>query len=264
MGGHVGAPHLYDAIGGDYRSYRRPDPRVAAAITRALGDAASVLNVGAGAGSYEPRDRRVIAVEPSLEMVRQRGSDSAPVVRASATDLPFADASVDAALAVLTVHHWPDRGRGMREMARVARDRVAILTWVPHAARFWLTDEYFPELVAIDEKIFPTIDEFRAGLGPVDVVPVPIPRDCADGFTGAYWSRPQGYLDAGVRGAMSTFTKLTDPEPALARLRRDLDDGTWERRHGDLLERAELDLGYRLVVARRPSLTPAARRGSRG
>lgn len=242
---------LYDAIGRNYRSYRRPDPRVAAAITQELGGAATVLNVGAGAGSYEPRDRRVIAVEPSLEMVRQRSGECAPVVRASATDLPFRDAAFAATLAVLTVHHWPDRVRGLREMARVARDRVVILTWVPHAARFWLTDEYFPDLVAIDEKIFPAIEEFRTRLGPVDVVPVLIPRDCSDGFTGAYWGRPHGYLDAGVRGAMSTFTKLADPEPALARLRRDLDDGTWMRRHGHLLERNEFDLGYRLVIAHR-------------
>ena len=242
--------HLYDTIGRHYRHYRQPDARIAAAITSALGDAATVVNVGAGAGSYEPDARRVVAVEPSIEMVRQRPASSAPVVRASAIDLPFRGRAFDAALAVLTVHHWPDRAAGIREMVRVARRSVVIFTWFPRLARFWLTDEYFPELVALDEELFPTADEYRALLGRVEIVPVPVPRDCTDGFLAAYWSRPARYLDAGVRGAMSTFTKIADPEPALARLRRDLDDGTWARRHGDVLSRDAFDAGYRLVIAR--------------
>ncbi len=135
---------LYDAIGVGYERYRRPDPRIAAAITDALGTADSVLNVGAGAGSYEPRDRAVVAVEPSRAMIRQRPAGSAPVVQASATHLPFADTAFAASLAVLTLHHWPDRSRGLAELSRVSRQRVVILTWDPAFAGFWLVDDYFP------------------------------------------------------------------------------------------------------------------------
>ena len=241
--------HLYDTIGIGYRALRRPDPRIAAAIISALGSAGSVVNVGAGAGSYEPVDRRVVAVELSREMIRQRPADAAPVVQASATALPFGAAAFDAALAVLTVHHWPDRAQGLAELRRVAGDRVVILTWEPDAAGFWLTEDYFPELVAIDRTIFPLREELERGLGPVELRPVPIPHDCVDGFLGAYWRRPHAYLDPAVRGAISTFSKIGDVEPGLERLRCDLDDGSWMRRHGALLARADLDLGYRLVVA---------------
>ncbi len=240
---------LYDTIGRDYRRYRRPDPRIAAAIAAALGPAVSVVNVGAGAGSYEPAGRRVLAVEPSLEMIRQRAPGAAPAVRASAGELPLRDRAMDAALAVLTVHHWPDRARGLAELGRVAR-RVVILTWDPGVRAFWLTDEYFPELVVTDRAIFPSEADFRAALGEIEVQAVPVPHDCSDGFLGAYWRRPHAYLDDGVRLAISTFSKI-DAAPGLARLRDDLDSGAWYRRHGGLLADRELDLGYRLVVRRR-------------
>jgi SAM-dependent methyltransferase len=239
---------LYDAIGQGYDVHRRPDPRIASAIVAALGPADTVVNVGAGAGSYEPRDRRVVAVEPSRAMIGQRRPGSAPVVQASATALPFRDAAFDAALAVLTVHHWPDRARGLAELTRVARG-VVMLTWDPASSGFWLVDDYFPEIAIIDRPIFPGLEELNRMLGPIDVRSVPIPHDCSDGFLGAYWRRPHAYLDAGVRGAISTFAKLGTVEAPLGRLRRDLDDGTWARRHGHLLSRAELDLGYRLIVA---------------
>jgi SAM-dependent methyltransferase len=242
---------LYDSIGRGYGTYRRPDPRLAAAIARALGDAASVVNVGAGAGSYEPSDRRVIAIEPSTAMIAQRPAGSAPVVRASAIELPFPDASFDAALSVLSLHHWPDQARGLAELVRLARERVVLVTWDPAAPQFWLVEEYFPEIRAIDQPLFPSLDELGQVLGPIEVEPFLVPADCRDGFLGAYWRRPEAYLDAGVRGAISTFTKLRDVEAGVARLRRELADGTWQRRHADLLERAELDLGYRLVIARR-------------
>ena len=240
---------LYDEIGRDYRAHRRPDPRVAAALTRALGDAETVVNVGAGAGSYEPADRRVVAVEPSAAMIAQRPAGSAPVVQASATDLPFRDAGFAAALAVLTVHHWPDQAQGIAELARVARKRVVLLTWDPATPNFWLIDEYFAEVWQFDRPIFPALEDLRRLLGPIEIRPLPIPADCTDGFVGAYWRRPEAYLDPGVRGAMSTFTKLRDVEPGLARLRADLADGTWLRRHADLLDRSEIDLGYRIVIA---------------
>jgi SAM-dependent methyltransferase len=244
-------PQLYDEIGLGYGSYRRPDPRLADSILGALGDADTVVNVGAGAGSYEPSDRRVVAVEPSLAMIRQRRAGSAPVVQASATHLPFRDAAFAAALAVLTVHHWPDRVRGLAELARVARRRVVIVTYDPAASGFWLVDDYFPEIGEIDRRIMPPMEEIRGMLGDVEVRPLPVPHDCIDGFLGAYWRRPHAYLDAGVRGAISSFSMIGDVEPGLARLRGDLEDGTWERRHGHLLRRAEADLGYRLVVANR-------------
>jgi SAM-dependent methyltransferase len=240
---------LYDTIGRDYSAYRRPDPRLATAIVGALGDARSVVNVGAGA--YEPTDRRVIAIEPSTAMIAQRPAGSAPVVRASATDLPFRDASFDAALSVLSLHHWPDQARGLTELVRLARERVVLLTWDPAAPRFWLVEEYFPEILVIDRPLFPTLDDLGRVLGPMEVEPFLVPADCHDGFLGAYWRRPEAYLDAGVRGAISTFTKLRDVETGVVRLRRDLEDGTWRRRHADLLERSEVDLGYRLVIARR-------------
>jgi SAM-dependent methyltransferase len=206
--------------------------------------------VGAGAGSYEPRDRKVVAVEPSLTMVRQRAADSAPAVRAVASALPFRDASFDAALAVLTLHHWPDRARGLAELARAARRRVVILTHDPDADGFWLED-YFPELFLISRRILPSLEELRRALGRATVTDVPVPHDCSDGFQGAYWCRPEAYLDAGVRSAISSFAKLTRAElvDGLARLRDDLASGEWERRHGALRGREALDLGYRLLVA---------------
>jgi SAM-dependent methyltransferase len=250
---------LYDAIGPGYHAYRRPDSRVAAAITRALGTADSVVNIGAGAGSYEPTDRPVVAVEPSAAMIAQRRPGSAPVVQGSATHLPFRDAAFAAALAVLTVHHWPDRAGGLAELARVARDRVVLLTWDPATPSFWLVDDYFPEIWAIDRPTFPTLAELERLLGPIEIGPIPVPHDCTDGFLGAYWRRPEAYLDPGVRGAISTFAKLGDVEPGLTRLRDDLTDGTWHRRHADLLGHTDLDLGYRLVVAQ-----PYRRPGSSG
>jgi SAM-dependent methyltransferase len=244
---------LYDVIGGSYARHRRPDPRLAEAIVRALGPGPSVVNVGAGTGSYEPTDRRVVAVEPSLAMIRQRPPGSAPVVQASAMDLPLRDAAFAAALAVLTIHHWPDRERGLAELARVSAGRVVIVTWDPASRGFWLED-YFPALMDIDRPLFPSLEEFRRTLGTVEVHPLAIPHDCADGFLGAYWRRPHAYLDPGVRGAISTFSKI-EADAGLARLRRDVADGTWAGRHGHLAHRSELDLGYRLVVAGRGSAT---------
>lgn len=240
---------LYDRIGVGYSAYRRPDPRIAAHIHDALGPARTIVNVGAGAGSYEPADRGVVAVEPSAEMVRQRPPSAAPAVRASADGLPFRDHAFDAALAVLTIHHWPDWRAGLAEMRRVARGPVVILTWDPDHPGFWLVQDYFPEILEIDRIILPRLMEIERVLGRCRVRPVPVPSNCVDGFLGAYWRRPEVYLDAGARGAISSFAKIRTPQPGLDRLRADLADGTWERRHGPLLALPELDIGYRLVVA---------------
>jgi SAM-dependent methyltransferase len=241
-------PQLYDKIGIGYGSYRRPDPRLAAAIMQALGALAPIVNVGAGTGSYEPADRRVVAVEPSMAMIRQRRDRTIPVVQASATHLPFHDATFAAALAVLTMHHWPERGRGLAELARVARHRLVIVTYDPAATGFWLVEDYFPDIWEVDRQILPPLEEFHRVVGRVDVRPLPIPHDCTDGFLGAYWRRPSAYLDPGVRSAISTFAKIPNIDAGLMRLRADLADGTWERRYGHLLHQTALDLGYRLVI----------------
>ena len=164
---------LYDEIGIGYQQRRRPDPRLAAAITRALDHAESVVNVGAGAGSYEPTDRPVVAVEPAMTMIRQRRAGAAPVVQASANELPFRDDGFGGSLAILTVHHWPDHARGLAELARVARRRIVIVTWDPSATGFWLVEDYFPEIVDIDRKIFPTIEDYGRALGRVGVQSFP-------------------------------------------------------------------------------------------
>ncbi len=240
---------LYDRIGIQYSTRRRPDPRIEARIDAALGRCNRVVNVGAGAGSYEPANRSVIAVEPSVEMIRQRLPGAAPVVQASASQLPFHDQSFDAALAVLTVHHWPHREQGLAEMRRVARELVVILTWDPEHSGFWLVQQYFPEILEMDRPAFPSLREIESIIGPAVSTVVPVPADCLDGFLGAYWKRPAQYLDAQVRAAISVFSKL-DSADGLSRLRRDLDDGTWLSRNGALQELQELDVGYRLVVAR--------------
>ena len=244
-------PELYDAIGRGYRTHRRPDPRLGAAVARALGEARTVVNVGAGAGSYEPADRRLVAIEPSAVMIAQRPPDAAPAIIATAEALPLADDSVDAAMAVLTDHHWSDRARGLREMRRVARRRAVVFQHEPEVAEdFWLTRDYLPTFLRrLHGKV---LAEMMAPLGDgLEFRPVPVPHDCADGFYGAFWRRPRAYLDPRVRDGISVFRLLPEDEvaTAVARLRADLDSGAWERRYADVLERDELDLGFRVVVA---------------
>ncbi len=242
-------PALYDRIGLDYAQLRKPDPRIEAAIHAALGDARTVLNVGAGAGSYEPTDRLVTALEPSAEMIAQRPAGSAEVVQGVAEDLPFGDDSFDAVMAVLTVHHWRDQAKGLAELRRVSRGPVVILTFDVTRTDFWLAD-YIPELVSLDEGQMPAMSLYGEVMGPVDIHPVEIPADCIDGFLCAYWKRPAAYLDERVRGAISSFWKIGDISPALARLKADLDHGAWPERYASLLALDQLDCGYRLVVSR--------------
>ena len=239
---------LYDTIGKGYRNYRQPDPRIAALIADALGDAQSIVNFGAGAGSYEPDDRDVVAIEPSSEMIAQRPPGSARVIQASAEAVPLPDKSFDAAMALLTTHHWSDVEAGLREMKRLARKRCIFFDHAPNDHDFWLVRDYFPELKARFRPLLP-MDTARALFGPLRIVPVPVPHDCTDGFLAAYWRRPEAYLDPGARRAISFFANPGDIEPQLARLARDLEDGTWERRHGHLRRETEIDFGYRLVIA---------------
>lgn len=243
---------VYDAIGTGYAAKRQADPRIALAIRTALGNAASVVNLGAGSGSYEPRGLEVVAVEPSWQMIGQRSAGSAPVVQAVAERLPFPDGAFDAALAVLTVHHWRDRHGGLAELARVAR-RAIIVTWDP-ACRdsFWLTTDYLPEIVEFDVPRFPALAELADALGGrVETRVIPVPHDCLDGFLGAFWRRPEAYLDPAVRGAMSCFAELPAArvDAGLSRLGEDLRDGSWTARYAHLRDADSADLGYRLVVA---------------
>jgi SAM-dependent methyltransferase len=218
----------------------------------ALGEAQWVLNVGAGSGSYEPPDRPVVAVEPSAVMLAQRAGGAAPAVRARAEALPFPDRSFDAVMGVLTLHHWSDRAGGLAECARVARQRVVLLTWDPEANAFWLLQEYLPAIAAVDRELFPPMSAYAEAFGPgarVEVEALPVPRDCVDGFLGAYWARPAAYLDPAVRAGISAFA-YPGAEAGLERLAADLASGAWHSRHGDRLEADDLDVGYRLVVAR--------------
>ena len=238
----------YDIIGNNYAELRKPDHRIAGIIELALGSAQTVLNVGAGTGSYEPADRSLIAVEPSREMIRKRSPATAAAIQASADNLPFDDKSFDASMAILTIHHWPDKEAGLREMRRVTRGRIVLLTHDP-AHRPWLTD-YLPELAALDEKQMPTISDYERWLGFAQITPVMVPHDCSDGFLYAYWRRPAAYLDAHVRSGSSSFWAIGNAaEAGLQDLRRDLETGEWERRYAKLLDLDEYDAGYRLVIA---------------
>jgi SAM-dependent methyltransferase len=241
---------LYDRLGVGYTTTRRPDPRIAAAIHTALGDAVTVVNIGAGAGAYEPEDRKLVAIEPSRVMIAQRPPTAAPAIVSSAEELPLADDSVDAAMAILTDHHWADRAQGLREMRRVARRRAIVFQHDPQiGAEFWLARDYLPTFVRrLRGK---RLADLMAPLGDVELRAVPIPHDCADGFLGAFWRRPHAYLDPEVRAAISVFRLLPEDEVAAAvrALRADLESGAWARRNADILEREELDLGFRVVVA---------------
>lgn len=238
---------LYDTIGLNYAALRKPDPRIAAAIRTAIGDAVSVLNVGAGTGSYEPADLPVTAVEPSIAMIRKRSSTGPRAVQARAERLPFKDGAFDAAMAILSIHHWADKEAGLHEMQRVARGRVILLTYDP-AARPWLTD-YLPELAALDARQMPSMADYEHWLGTVQVSPVPIPHDCQDGFLYAYWRRPEAYLDARIRSGSSSFWAIGDVGPQLEALRADLETGAWARRYSKVRQLEAYDAGYRLVVA---------------
>jgi SAM-dependent methyltransferase len=250
------AEQRYDRIGVGYADRRRPDPRLAAHIQEALADVESIVNVGAGTGSYEPREVPLVAVEPSITMIRQRSKSAAPAVRARAEELPFADGAFDASLAALTIHHWSNWRAGLSEMLRVSRRRIVLFTWDPASENTWL-NEYFPHLLDWDRLRFPSITTVQEILGETEVIPVRIPHDCTDGFMGAYWRRPAAYLDPGVRAAISSLS--TDGSSvSLARLADDLSTGAWEQKHGQVLEHENLDLGYRLVIASMPSNKAAA------
>jgi len=240
----------YDVIGRLYSLYRRADPRIARQIEAALGDARTVLDVGAGTGSYEPSDRAVVAAEPSEVMIGQRPSASGPAVRSVAESLPFATGSFEAVLAVFTVHHWSNPSLGLREMRRVG-GRVVILHFdrVVHN-QFWLFSDYLPECADLRASQPQTPDEVASELGADRIEVVPVPADCTDGFNWAYWRRPDRYLDPEVRACISGIALLDDELVAerMEHLRADIDNGAWRRRHGHLLALDSVDGGLRLIV----------------
>ena len=246
----ISSVQLYDTLGATYTATRRTEPRIAAQGWAALGDARTVLNVGAGTGSYEPRDREVTAVEPSAVMRAQRPAGAAPCLAATAESLPFEDQSFDAAMAFATVHHWQDPIAGLREMRRVAR-RVVVFTcdtsdrsW---RRRFWLTRDYLPEVAASRVGL---ATELARVIG-ARMEPVLIPWDCADGFFEAYWRRPAAYLDENVRRGISMWAGVgPDAEQrAVRRLRDDLASDRWVERNRDLLDLDAAELGLRLLTA---------------
>jgi SAM-dependent methyltransferase len=241
----------YDTIGATYTATRRADPRIGALVGTALGDARSVINVGAGAGSYEP-PQTVLAVEPSRVMISQRPGGSAPVVQARAEALPIASNAADAAMALLTVHHWADLAAGIAELRRIARRRIVVLTWDQQVGReFWLLREYLPQVASLDDSRAIPVCRLAALLGGARIQPVPVPHDCRDGFLAAYWRRPEAYLDPGVRAGISGLAQSGDEvlRPGLRRLAAELDSGRWRERHCDLLQRENYDAGYRLLIA---------------
>ncbi len=244
---HAGA--LYDQIGDAYAGQRRTDSRIAVRIWRALGDAKTVLNVGAGSGSYEPSGRGVTAVEPSAVMRAQRPSGAAPCIAAEAESLPFADRSFDAAMAVLSDHHWRDPVAGLLEMRRVAR-RVVVFQWDnTRVDEFWLVRDYLPEVTALTSK-GPSLRMRAAAIG-AQMEPVPIPWDCVDGFFHCYWRRPEAYLRRRVRQGTSVWAQVgpAAEQRAVEALAVDLSSGLWHRRNQELLALQEAELGARLLIA---------------
>jgi SAM-dependent methyltransferase len=244
----------YDTIGQGYSQTRREDPRFRALIHAALRNARTVVNVGAGTGAYEPSDRHVIAIEPSDVMAAQRPRDLAPAIRASAGSIPLRDRSVDAAMAILSVHHWDEeREQGVRELRRVARDAVVILTYdATVSSAMWLMADYLPEVAALDRRIFPPPEQLAEWLGgDVRIDKVLIPRDTSDWMLGSFWAHPERVLDASARAATSGFARMPANvvDRVVAEVSRDLASGRWDDRYGYLRKLDALDVGLRLVIA---------------
>ena len=241
----------YDDIGVGYAPKRRSDPRLARQVRAALGSASSVVNVGAGAGSYEPVDRFVVAVEPSHTMLQQRAPDSASAIMGVAEELPLADRSVDAGMAVFTIHHWSDLEAGLYELKRVARHRLVLVTIDPDVlSRHWIVTDYAPEIMDGHGATLPTFRQLESLLPGATSSPWLVPADCSDLFFVALWARPELYLEPEVRAATSVWHLLPPDvvERAIASLRSDLESGRWDRRHGHLRARPCLDVGVRLVT----------------
>jgi SAM-dependent methyltransferase len=254
----------YDAIGTTYSATRREDPDLRRRILAALGEARTVVNVGAGTGSYEPTDRYVIAVEPSDVMRAQRPGTRVPAISGTADALPLLDGAVDAAMALLTVHHWgEDQERGVRELCRVARDRVVILTFDREVScEMWLARDYMPEVAELDRRTLPSLRTMESWLGgSVTVSPIPIRRDTPDWMLASFWAHPERVLDSRARRATSGFALMSPRtiDRVTAAVSRDLQSGVWDARNGELRALSEYDAGLRLVVAKPPAFARQGR-----
>jgi SAM-dependent methyltransferase len=244
----------YDQLGQTYSGYRQTDPRIAAYVTRALGDAKRILNVGAGAGSYEPTDKYVVAVEPSIVMRSQRTKNGkVPAINAKAENLPFDDNAFDASMAMVTVHHWPDMNKGLKELRRVTKDRVVVMTFDPDELDNFWNANYFHELIEVEKARYPTIDFIIKSLGGTcEVIPVPIPLDCVDGFQEAFYGRPEAFLEKEVRLSQSAWGFLADgvEEKLVQSLKADLESGEWDKKYGQFRNQPTFTCVLRLIISR--------------
>ena len=244
----------YDKSGQQYSGYRKTDGRIAAYVQKALADAKTVLNVGAGAGSYEPDDRYVTAVEPSAVMRAKRiANNKVPAVNATADALPFDSNTFDASMAMVTVHHWPDMKKGLNELRRVTKEQVIIMTFDPDALDNFWNVHYFPELIEVEKARYPTIDFITDALsGNCEVIAVPIPLDCVDGFQEAFYGRPEAFLEKEVRQSQSAWAFLREglEDAYVAALAAELANGEWDRKYGHYRTQPEFTCALRLIIAR--------------
>ena len=241
---------LYDQIGKGYSIGRKTDHQIAAQFYAFLDNAESILNIGAGAGSYEPPGKNLVVVEPSIEMISQRPPGSFRVVRSVADLLPFDNKSFSHSMTVLSMHHWSQRREAFKEINRVTRELFVAVTWDPQAKPFWLTRDYFPEIYQIDQNLFPGLDQLRDAFLSIDIYPLMVPSKCRDGFLAAYWARPSAYLDESVRGRISTFSRITNIDFGVQKLTDDLQTLEWYRNNSNLSNLSELDVGYKIVVCK--------------
>jgi len=239
----------YDQIGTGYNTQRKTDPRIAQQLHSHFNGAQRVLNIGAGTGSYEPKDIDLVALEPSAIMISQRTETAHPAIQGVAEKLPFEDKSFTHTMTVLSMHHWTNRRESFNEISRVTKKKFIAMTWNPEADPFWLTRDYFPEIYDMDLEIFPPLSEFQEYFDNVKVIPLMIPEDCQDGFMAAYWKRPEAYLDPNVRRSISTFSKLRDVEKGLEKLHSDLKSRMWMDRNKSVLSSSTIDVGYAIVSA---------------
>lgn len=243
----------YDKLGQKYSSYRQTDPRIAQYVTNALADAKTVLNVGAGAGSYEPMDKYVVAVEPSVAMRQQRiDRNKVPAINAKADNLPFDNNSFDASMAMITVHHWSDMDKGLKELRRVTKHQIVIMTFDPEQLDNFWNAEYFPEVIEVEKARYPTIDFIKNSLGGhCKVIPIPIPLDCKDGFQEAFYGRPEAFLEKEIRLSQSAWGFIPDEkqEEIVKRLKMDLESGSWDKKYGHFRTQEFFTCALRLIVS---------------
>lgn len=244
----------YDKHGQKYAGHRQTDPRIAAYVNEALASAKTVLNVGAGAGSYEPADKYVVAVEPSVVMRSQRQkTNKVPAINGKADVLPFDDNTFDASMAMVTVHHWPDIEKGLKELRRVTKEQVVIMTFDPNALDNFWNAHYFQELIEVEKARYPTIERIVNALGGnTEIVEIPIPLDCVDGFQEAFYGRPEAFLEKEVRLSQSAWSFLSKEkeEELVQRLKGDLESGEWNRKYGHFRTQAYFTCALRLIIAR--------------